>query len=122
VEQIVAILKQAEVGKPVGKLIGQMGVSKRTLYRWKRKYGGLKAHQVQELEHLREENARLKRIVRTLAPDKAMVRRLYQEEGVGLKRGPKRRRRAAQRPRKQIRATQANQAWSGLIPIFETNG
>jgi transposase-like protein len=35
VEQIVAVLKQAEVGVPVAELIRQVGISEQTLYRWK---------------------------------------------------------------------------------------
>jgi putative transposase len=36
VEQIVAVLKQAEVGVPVAELIRQVGISEQTLYRWKK--------------------------------------------------------------------------------------
>ncbi len=36
VEQIVAILKQAEVGVPVAELIRQAGISEQTFYRWKK--------------------------------------------------------------------------------------
>jgi transposase InsO family protein len=36
VEQIVAVLKQAEVGVPVPELIRQVGISEQTLYRWKK--------------------------------------------------------------------------------------
>jgi putative transposase len=36
VEQIVAILKQAEVGVPVADLIRQAGISEQTFYRWKK--------------------------------------------------------------------------------------
>jgi putative transposase len=35
VEQIVAILKQAELGLPVADLIRQIGISEQTFYRWK---------------------------------------------------------------------------------------
>ena len=36
VEQIVAILKQAEVGVPVAELIRQAEISEQTFYRWKK--------------------------------------------------------------------------------------
>lgn len=38
VEQIVGVLKQAEVGVPVAELIRQVGISEQTLYRWKKQY------------------------------------------------------------------------------------
>lgn len=41
VEQIVAVLKQAEIGVPVGDLIRQVGITEQTLYRWKNQYKGL---------------------------------------------------------------------------------
>jgi putative transposase len=37
VEQIVGVLKQAEVGVPVGELIRQVGISEQTFYRWKQR-------------------------------------------------------------------------------------
>jgi putative transposase len=36
VEQIVGVLKQAEVGVPVGELIRKVGISEQTFYRWKK--------------------------------------------------------------------------------------
>lgn len=36
VEQIVSILKQANLGLPVADLIRQVGISEQTFYRWKR--------------------------------------------------------------------------------------
>lgn len=73
VEQIVAILKQAELGIPVVELIRQVGVLEQTFYRWKKKYAGLEVDQVRQLKQMREENARLKRIVADLTLDKAML-------------------------------------------------
>jgi putative transposase len=72
-EQIVAILKQAELGIPVAELIRQVGVSEQTFYRWKKKYSGLEVDQVRELKQVREENVRLRRIVADLTLDKAML-------------------------------------------------
>ena len=39
VEQIVASLKQVELGMPVSDLIRQLGISEQTFYRWKKLYG-----------------------------------------------------------------------------------
>lgn len=36
VEQIVAVLKQAEAGMPVAELIRHVGISEQTFYRWKK--------------------------------------------------------------------------------------
>ncbi len=38
VEQIVAVVKQAEMGIPVAELIRQVGISEQTFYRWKKRF------------------------------------------------------------------------------------
>jgi putative transposase len=73
VEQIVGVLKQAEVGVPVAELIRKMGISERTFYRWKSKYTGMEVDQVRQLKQLRDENTRLKQLVAELTVDKTML-------------------------------------------------
>jgi putative transposase len=73
VEQIVAILKQAELGMAVSDLIRQVGISEQTFYRWKKQYAGLEGNQVRELKQLQEENTRLKKLVAELSLDKAIL-------------------------------------------------
>lgn len=73
VEQIVAILKQAELGMPVADIIRQVGISEQTFYRWKKQYTGLESNEVRELRQLKEENARLKKLVAELSLDKAIL-------------------------------------------------
>jgi putative transposase len=38
----------------------EQGVSKRTIYAWKAKCGGMEVIEAEEVKHLRDENARLK--------------------------------------------------------------
>jgi putative transposase len=73
VEQIVAVLKQAELGMPVAELIRKVGISEQTFYRWKKQYAGLQSDQVRELKQLQEENVRLKKLVADLSLDKAIL-------------------------------------------------
>lgn len=73
VEQIVAVLKQAEAGAPLSELIRRVGISEQTFYRWKKQYVGLEIDQVRELKQLQEENSRWKRLVADLTLDKAML-------------------------------------------------
>lgn len=72
-EQIVAALKQVEMGMPVADLIRQLGISEMTYYRWKKKYGGLESDQVRELKQVLDENTRLKKLVAELSLDKAVL-------------------------------------------------
>jgi putative transposase len=73
VEQIVSILKQANLGLPVADLIRQVGISEQTFYRWKRQYAGLESDQVREFKQLAEENGRLKKLVAEFSLDKAVL-------------------------------------------------
>lgn len=72
-EQIVAAVKQVEMGMPVADLIRQLGISEMTYYRWKKKYGGLESDQVRELKQVLEENTRLKKPAAELSLDKAVL-------------------------------------------------
>jgi putative transposase len=80
VEQITAVLKQAETGTPVGDLCRQVGIAEQTFYRWKKAYGGMLPSEARELKQLREENARLKRVVADLTLDKVMLQDVVQKK------------------------------------------
>ena len=73
VEQIVAIVKQAEMGMPVAELIRRVGISEQTFYRWKKQYSNLEVDQVRQLKQLQDENGRLKKLVAELTLDRAML-------------------------------------------------
>ena len=83
IEQIVAVLKQAELGMPVADVIRQVGISEQTFYRWKKQYAGMQSDQVRELKQLQEENARLKKLVAELSLDKATLQDLASKNWPG---------------------------------------
>ena len=68
--QIIAALKQVEGGRSRAEVSREYGVSQYTIYAWKAKYGGMEVSEAQEVKQLREENARLKRLVADLTLDK----------------------------------------------------
>jgi putative transposase len=79
VEQIAAVLKQAEIGVPVAELIRQVGITEQTLYRWKKQYKGLETDQVRQFKQLQKENGQLKRLVAELTLDKVMLRMCWKK-------------------------------------------
>ena len=83
VEQIVATLKQIDLGLPIAQAARQLGVSEQTIYRWKMQYAGLESDQVRELKVLQEENARLKRLVADLSLDKAILQDINSKKWPG---------------------------------------
>ncbi len=68
-DQIIGILKEAEVGRLVKDVIREHGISQDTFYRWRRKYGGLEVSEAKRLRELEDENKRLKRLVVDLTLD-----------------------------------------------------
>ena len=60
--QIIAVLKQAEGGKPVPELCREHGISSATFYKWRAKFGGMDASLMARLKELEAENARLKKM------------------------------------------------------------
>ncbi len=65
-EQIAYALRQAEGGTAVADVCRTLGFSEATFYLWKKKYVNLGATELRELRQLREENAKLKRVVADL--------------------------------------------------------
>jgi putative transposase len=76
----VVVLKQAEAGVPVQDLIRKYGISEQTFYRWRKKYGGLGASELQELKQLRDENRRLKGLVADLTLDKQILQEVLSKK------------------------------------------
>ncbi len=76
-EQIITVLREAEVGLANGKTVGivsrELGISEQTYYRWRKEFGGLKVDQARHLKELERENARLKRAVANLTLDKLIL-------------------------------------------------
>lgn len=66
-EDIVRLLarsdKLASDGKSNEEIARELGISPATLYNWRRRYQGMSMQSAKELKALREENARLKRLV-----------------------------------------------------------
>jgi putative transposase len=79
--QMIGALKQVEVGRKVEDVAREVGVSKHTLYAWKAKYGGMDVSQAQEVKQLRDENARLKKLVADLSLDKDALQWVIEKNG-----------------------------------------
>ena len=83
-EKSLYVLKQAESGTPVGDVCRQMGISEATFYVWKKKYDGLNLAELRELRPLREENAKLKRLVVDLPLDPHVLQEIVKKRSNGM--------------------------------------
>jgi putative transposase len=60
--QILAVLKQAEVGTAVPDLCREHGISSATFYKWRAKFGDMDASLVARMKGRKEEDRRLKKL------------------------------------------------------------
>lgn len=65
--QIIAMLKQHEQGIKVQEIARANGISEKTIYRWKTKYGGMDVSELKRVKELEAENSKLKRMYAELA-------------------------------------------------------
>ena len=62
-QQIVGVLKEAEVGAKTADVCRKHGVSPATFYAWKSKFGGMEVSDVAKMRALEDENRRLTRLL-----------------------------------------------------------
>jgi putative transposase len=79
-EQITYALRQAESGTAVADVCRQLGISEATFYVWKKRFGQMGVGEVRELRQLRDENAKLKRLVADLTLDKHILTEIVRKE------------------------------------------
>ncbi len=76
-EQIIHMLREAEIklagGKKIGEVCREIGISEQSYYRWRKEYGGMQVSQAKKLNDLERENAQLKKLVADQALDKAIL-------------------------------------------------
>jgi putative transposase len=74
--QIVRILKDYENGIDAMILCREHGISRATLYNWRKKYAGMESQQLKRLKELEEENRRLKQMYADISLDNVMLKDL----------------------------------------------
>ena len=76
-QQVVRKLQEAQAslaaGRELAAVCQMLGICEQTYYRWKKKYGGMKADEARRLALLEEENSRLKKLVADLSLDKQIL-------------------------------------------------
>ena len=75
-EQIIAVLREHEVGAKTADLARKHGISEATLYNWKAKYGGMDVSDAKRLRSLEEENRKLKKLLAESMLDQAALKEL----------------------------------------------
>ncbi len=78
--QIVSILKQYEGGREAIDICRENGISKATLYNWRKKYSGMESSHIKELKSLQEENRRLKQMYAELMLDHQLAKHIIEKK------------------------------------------
>ena len=78
-EQIIKILKEAELGIKIVELCRKYGIVEQTFYNWRNKYGGMDISEAKRLKALEDENRRLKRLVADLSLDNQVLKDLFEK-------------------------------------------
>ena len=79
--QIMAILKQADAGRPVPELCREHGMSSASFYKWRAKFRGMDASLIAEMKDLAEQNRRLKKMYAEMSMQNDLLK-----EALGKKR------------------------------------
>jgi putative transposase len=79
-EQIIAILREQEVGAKTSDVCRKHGISDATFYKWKAKFGGMDVSEAKKLKGLEEENAKLKRLLADAMLDNAALKDLLSKK------------------------------------------
>jgi putative transposase len=75
-EEVLRVLPEAESGETVVEVCRKHGISQQTFNLWKKKYAALGLSELLELRQLREENAKLKRLVADLSLDRHVLQEI----------------------------------------------
>jgi putative transposase len=82
-EEVIPKLREAEVlisqGSTQELAAKQIGVTKQTLIRWRKEYGGFRMDQAKRMKQLEKENAKLKKLLAEAELDKAILKEAASE-------------------------------------------
>lgn len=73
-EQIIAIIKEQEMGAKTADVCRCHGISDATFYKWKSRYGGMEVSEAKRLKALEDENAKLKKLLAETMLDNAILK------------------------------------------------
>jgi putative transposase len=79
-EQIIAVLKEHELGAKTSDVGRKHGISEATFYNWKSKFGGMEASEAKRLKTVETENAKLKRLLAEAMLDNAALKDLLSKK------------------------------------------
>ena len=78
--QIIKAIREYESGVTTEVICREYGISRATLYLWKKKYSGMETSQLKKLKELEDENRRLKHMYAELSLDKKLLKEIIEKK------------------------------------------
>ncbi len=79
-EQIIRALREVDAGAKPADVCRRLGVTEKTFYRWKSKFGGMDVSEAKRLRQLEEENTRLKKLLAEQLLDNAALKAVLEKK------------------------------------------
>ena len=73
-EQMIGALREVDAGAKLRDVCRRLGITEKTFYRWRSKFGGMEVSDARRLRHLEDENAKLKKLLAESMLDLQAVR------------------------------------------------
>ena len=73
-EQIIRALREVDAGAKPADVCRRIGVTEKTFYRWRQKYGGMEVSEAKRLRALEDENNKLKKLLADQMLDNAALK------------------------------------------------
>jgi putative transposase len=73
-EQIIRALREVDAGAKPADVCRRLGVTEKTFYRWRQKYGGMEVSEAKRLRALEDENNKLKKLLADQMLDNAALK------------------------------------------------
>ena len=78
--EIIKAVNELEKGVDADDIVRKLGIVRKTLYRWRAKYGGMELSHMKRLKELEEENRKLKQMYADLALDNQILRDVIEKK------------------------------------------
>jgi putative transposase len=75
-EQIIAVLREQEAGRPTAEVCRKHGISGATFYKWRGRFGGMEVSDAKRLKTVEDENRRLKKLLAEQVMDNATLKEM----------------------------------------------
>lgn len=73
-EQIIRALREVDAGAKPADVCRRLGVTEKSFYRWRQKFGGMEVNEAKRLRALEDENAKLKKLLADQMLDNAALK------------------------------------------------